>query len=43
MVRREVYGNISMCKFPIDSYVNVFGVSVNGKLEVVYVIVFFFR
>jgi hypothetical protein len=32
MVKRELYGNISMCRFPIDSYVNAVGVSVNGKI-----------
>ena len=30
--RRELYGDISMCRFPIDSYVNAVGVSVNGKI-----------
>jgi hypothetical protein len=27
-----LYGNISMCRFPIDSYVNAVDVSVNGKI-----------
>jgi hypothetical protein len=32
IVRSELYGNISMCRFPIDSYVNAVGISVNGKI-----------
>jgi hypothetical protein len=42
VVRRELYGNISMCRFPLDSQVSAVGVSVNGKIQVVYGIVFFF-
>ena len=32
VVRRELYGNISMFGFPIHSYINAVGVSVNGKI-----------
>jgi len=42
VVRRELYGNISMYRFPIDSGINAVGVSVKGKIKVVYGIVFFF-
>ena len=43
VVGRKLYGSISMCRFPIDSYVFAVGVSVNGKIQVVHGIVFFFR
>ena len=36
VVRRELYGNISKCGFPIGFYVNAIGVSVNGKIQVIY-------
>ena len=32
MIGRKLYGNISMCRFPVDFYVYAEGVSLNGKI-----------
>ena len=36
VVRRVLYSNISKCGFPVDFYVSAIGVSVNGKIQVIY-------
>ena len=43
VVGRKLFGNISECMFPTDSQVNAIGIYVNGEIQIVYGIVFFFR
>jgi hypothetical protein len=41
MVRRELFGSICACGFPIDTYIDIIVVSVDGEVKVVYEIIFF--
>jgi hypothetical protein len=42
MVGRELYGIIGACGFPVDSYIDVIIVSIDGEVKVVYEIIFFY-